>query len=109
VLLGPASGIATSVSRLARIAGTLTVDLRITHEAGVGTARDTLPSIEDAPGLSGGVPDLAEDAGSKHVAALTSMEMFEMLFPSGITMTADLFDDFENWKRLTEKFTALAG
>jgi hypothetical protein len=86
-----------------------TVDLRITHEAGIGTARDPLPSIGEAPGPSGGAPDLEGGAGSAPVAALTSMEMFELLFPNGITMTADLFEDFENWKRLTEKFTALAG
>lgn len=35
-------------------------------------------------------------------------ELFEQLFPRGVTMTAELLAEFEQWAQLTEKLTARA-
>lgn len=38
----------------------------------------------------------------------TAVELFDQLFPRGVQMTSDLLADFEEWVRLTEKFTSRA-
>lgn len=40
--------------------------------------------------------------------APAAAELFEQLFPRGVTMTAELLADFERWAQLTEKLTAYA-
>jgi hypothetical protein len=40
--------------------------------------------------------------------APATAELFEQLFPRGVTMTAELLADFERWAQLTEKLTAYA-
>ncbi|MBW0091807.1 hypothetical protein I4I73_23235 [Pseudonocardia sp. KRD-184] len=41
-------------------------------------------------------------------AAPAAADLFEQLFPRGVTMTAELLADFEQWAQLTEKLTAYA-
>lgn len=45
---------------------------------------------------------LADRQGNRPTVA----ELFEQLFPRGVTMTAELLADFERWAELTEKLTA---
>lgn len=40
--------------------------------------------------------------------APATAELFEQLFPRGVTMTAELLADFERWAQLTEKLAAYA-
>jgi hypothetical protein len=35
-------------------------------------------------------------------------ELYELLFPRGVRMTAELLAEFERWAELTEKLTAYA-
>lgn len=46
----------------------------------------------------------ANGSGSRPAAA----KLFEQLYPRGVTMTAELLADFEQWAQLTEKLAAYA-
>lgn len=77
--------------------------------AGVDASRwRTRPPAPPAPRSETDRPE-ADSPEARAGAAPTAVQLFEQLFPAGVTMTAELLADFEQWTRLTAKLAAGAG
>lgn len=58
------------------------------------------PAIRVVPDPAASAPTNAAPADMRHSEAV---ELFNQLFPDGVTMTADLFADLQSWTTLTER------
>lgn len=69
-------------------------------------ARAPMPSTAPVPVIAPQTP--AGSASDPEPERVSTADLFELLFPRGVRMDAELLADFERWRELTEKMIASA-